>query len=289
MFDGRQHNSSSLRPLPTTLSPENPNYDTIVQRANQIQRQKDVELEILASTETLIDAGSGSTDPIPAPHAVTDFKRHLRGFQPRDYDALIEERNINHRCGYVLCPYPPRSEHTNAKFRILRGKARGEGAFRVVPREKLEQWCSETCARRALYIRAQLSEEPAWMRTEGSSANIVLLEEIEASRNPSAEMANLVEAVRNIELKEDKDQSLKALDTLSTERGERASSSKAAGVGEVIIHERSTISLDEPVPPRLDAGFHDNSEAVEGYQPQSVDEITEKLSRVLKYGKDSSH
>ncbi len=36
---------------------------------------------------------------------------------------------------------------------------------KVVPREKLEMWCSDQCAERALYLRVQLAEEPVlWER-----------------------------------------------------------------------------------------------------------------------------
>ncbi len=269
------------------LSPEHPDYDKILHRANQIQRQKEVELQVLAATEILLDAGFESADPIGFRHAAAGLKGHMKSFQPSDYDSLIEERNINGKCGYVLCPRPPRSENTEAKLRIIRGKGRGEDAFRVVPRQTLEQWCSEECAKRGLYIRVQLSEEPAWMRAEGSRGEIVLLEEVEAKQNDKTDVADLAGSVRSMKLDVDDDRIAKALDALALERGETANAGRASGFGEVAVHEHLNANTDKPAPPSLNVGLSCSSEAVEGYQPKTADGNIERRLRILEESEGS--
>jgi hypothetical protein len=46
--------------------------------------------------------------------------------------------------------------------------------MKIVPREKLEMWCSDSCAKRAMYVRVQLAEDPVWERR---AKEITLLEE----------------------------------------------------------------------------------------------------------------
>lgn len=113
---------------------------------------------------------------------MTTLKTALVPFQPSDYENLILERNIEGRCGYVLCPEEHRREDPKAKFRIIWGpKGSGPGGrgkeMKVVPKEQLEKWCSDKCAERAMYIQVQLSEQPAWERMEKKNLNIMLLEE----------------------------------------------------------------------------------------------------------------
>jgi hypothetical protein len=98
---------------------------------------------------------------------------HLVPFQPSDYDALIEERNVADRCGYALCPRPPKRAPSNAKLHFVETNK----GLEIVEKSKLEVWCSEDCARRAMYIKVQLNEEPAWARRGGIGGKIDLLAE----------------------------------------------------------------------------------------------------------------
>jgi len=164
----------------TTSSKEDRDREVALYHANLIQQRKDIELSILLSTETLIDyplAGAPYDASNPSLADAKEFKRLLRPFQPSDYDELIHERNINEKCGYTLCPKPRLRDDSGGKYRIIgtNGKAKD---FRVVEKEELEKWCSEACAKRALYVRVQLSESPAWEReAAGSTVNIDLLDE----------------------------------------------------------------------------------------------------------------
>ncbi|PGH29225.1 hypothetical protein GX50_08015 [[Emmonsia] crescens] len=160
--------------------------------AHQIQARKDTESLILSRIEELV---SFPSSPIaqassPLPVDVKAFKEALIPFQPSDYDNLILERNIDGRCGYVLCANEHRKEDPRAKFRVVWGK-KGSGPggrgkeMKVVPKEQIEKWCSDECAERAMYIRVQLVEQPAWERGavgRGQAEQILLLEEGRARR-----------------------------------------------------------------------------------------------------------
>ncbi|KAL1968559.1 hypothetical protein VTN77DRAFT_1769 [Rasamsonia byssochlamydoides] len=157
--------------------------------AQRIQAQKDAQALILNRILELIALPSSPTADPAAPSAAdaNTFKNALLPFQPSDYDNLIQERNIEGLCGYALCPREHRKEDPKVKFRILWGpKGSGEGGrgreMKVVPREKLEMWCSDKCAERAMYVRVQLAEEPVWERRveDGPAMQIMLLEEARA-------------------------------------------------------------------------------------------------------------
>ncbi|OJJ46657.1 hypothetical protein ASPZODRAFT_132755 [Penicilliopsis zonata CBS 506.65] len=184
--------------------------------AQQIQAQKDTQTLILDRILELIELPSSPTaDPAtPAAADVAALKSALRPFQPADYDNLILERNIEGRCGYALCPREHRKEDPRVRFRIVWG-AKGSGAggrgreMDIVPREKLEMWCSSECAERAMYIRVQLAEEPVWERRadDRRGRQILLLEEGRAASNdhhrqrqPSASVKDVLGQLDNLNL-----------------------------------------------------------------------------------------
>lgn len=163
----------------------NPRHLAIaLHHARHIQARKDAEADILSRIEHLMTLPTCSNaDPAsPSEEDASTFKSGLLPFQPSDYDNLILERNIDGLCGYTLCPKTHRREDPKAKFRVVWGpKGSGPGGrgkeMKVVPKEQLEKWCSDECAERALYVRVQLSQEPAWERAEKKNVNILLLEE----------------------------------------------------------------------------------------------------------------
>ncbi|ODM17541.1 hypothetical protein SI65_07216 [Aspergillus cristatus] len=154
--------------------------------AHRIQAQKDTESLILDRILDLVAfPHSPTADPSsPSPEDARLFKNALFPFQPTDYDNLIQERNIEGLCGYGLCPREHRREEGGGMFRIRYGaKGSGPGGrgreMNIVPKEKLEMWCSDECAERAMYIRVQLAQEPVWERRGDDTRNkdLVLLEE----------------------------------------------------------------------------------------------------------------
>ncbi|KAI5309071.1 hypothetical protein KEM55_004153 [Ascosphaera atra] len=160
-----------------------------MQHAHQIQARKDTENLIL---DRILGLTSLPTDPNTDPsnpllQDVNTLKNALLPFQPSDYDNLILERNIEGLCGYALCPRPHRREPPHAKFRVVWGvQGTGPGgrgkSMKVVTKEEHEKWCSDECAERAVYLRVQLIEQPAWERAVGSAPQLVLLEEGRARR-----------------------------------------------------------------------------------------------------------
>ncbi|MCJ1421587.1 hypothetical protein MMC32_007951 [Xylographa parallela] len=167
------------------LSQPNPreirNREIALQHAYLIQQRKDIESSILAATETLLDFPSCQTaDPAhPIFADVTQVKTLLQTFQPADYDSLVEERNIDGRCGYVLCPRPHKTGIKKSLYRILKSSTNKDKSVEDITKEELERWCSTDCEKRALYLRVQLSEVPAWERP--GTASILLYGEHEQS------------------------------------------------------------------------------------------------------------
>ena len=157
-------------PSSSSVSQEDHNRNLALYHANALQERKDAEAWVLASTEALVDfPRSPSSDPAhPSLQDVLAAKDLLKPFQPSDYDALVTERNIDKKCGYIFCPRPNRLQSTNARYRILQDRSKGRPIPHVVPKESLECWCSDSCGKRALFVKVQLSEEPIWTRTTDS-------------------------------------------------------------------------------------------------------------------------
>jgi hypothetical protein len=217
----------------TTAAKPDRDREVALYHANLIQERKDVELTILLSTETLIDyplAKSPYNASNPSPSDAKTFKDLLRPFQPSDYNALILERNINDHCGYTLCPNPRVKDGAAGTYRLIgtNGKAKD---FRVVEKGEVEKWCSEACAKRALYVQVQLSESPAWERTaEEYGVKIDLLDE------PKSEGAAVVEGIEKLKLSEVQDKKQGAAN-LALERGDTGFAAKN-GLVDVKIQEK---------------------------------------------------
>ena len=196
-------NDSSLLPV---LSREERNRETALHHARLIQQRKDIEAQILKSIEALLELPTDSAADPAAPNTFDSsvFKRHLVNFQPSDFDAVVEERNIEDLCGYPLCPRPRQKQDSNAKFRILRQAKRGEELL-VVPKERLEQWCSNACARRSMYVRVQLNEEPAWLRASKGNEDIVLLDEAGDQDRTNSSVQLLTSRLNDMELESEQD------------------------------------------------------------------------------------
>ncbi|KAF2431005.1 hypothetical protein EJ08DRAFT_557868, partial [Tothia fuscella] len=225
------------------------NREIAVYHANIIQAQKDVEAEILEALEELIEfptTPSTSTSINPSSADIAAFKEYVTPFQPSDYDSLLEERRIAQKCGYVLCNNPPKKTSTGGgKFKIL-GRKKGQ-EFRVVEREKTDCWCCQDCARRALYVKVQLDEEPAWTRRGGSAPEIQILIGVEDDGLDESK-------VQQRRLEED-------MDMLALERGDLDKPARSVGMVKKVV-EKDYVSAPE-------APSHDESvNAVEGYEPK---------------------
>ncbi|MCJ1411015.1 hypothetical protein MMC19_005103 [Ptychographa xylographoides] len=185
--------SPPLEPTPR----EARNRVVALQHAQVIQQRKDIESSIFAATETLLDYPSSPTvDPEhPSTADAARVKGLLRQFRPSDYDSLVEERNIEGKCGYVLCPRPHRLEETEAKHRIIWAGNRGTGDMKVVKKKELEKWCSEDCGKRALYLRVQLNEVAAWERPGTGIGSIELYGEARTTPKTTTTSDKALEAL----------------------------------------------------------------------------------------------
>ncbi len=245
-------------PVPSTLSREERNRQLALHHANLIQYRKDIESLIHTSIETLLEIPTSlnASSLEPDRHTV---KEALKPFQPSDYDALIEERNINHRCGYVLCRNGNRKQDTRSKYRIVAGKD-----FRVVASKELEKWCSDQCGRMALYLRVQLNEEPAWTREWEAGEPLELydervrLSEIRDSEGPALQPSMTMEGS-----KAEPNMAIRLKD-LAVERGDKDATAKASSRVAVDVKENIRTEQEMPVPPKAD---NTHADSIEGYIP----------------------
>ena len=250
----------------STQSRDDCNRETALYHAQLLQQRKDVEALILASTEALLELPSSpAADPArPCLQDTVLVKNFLKPFQPSDYDSLIEERNINKQCGYVLCPRPNRQEDTKAKYRILPSKKGNTVNF--VERYTLERWCSDACGKRALYVKVQLCEEPAWTRVGSAGGDIVLLEDERNSQKKDENGSTLADKLRSLNIGLEEDEVAIRMNALAIERGDKKALSRSFGLAEVDVREKNVNSTAFAKASSGKAG--DLQESIEGYTPK---------------------
>lgn len=190
-----------------------------IQGAHAIQRQRDIESKILELIEDLTELPFGAE---PTPSEIDHFLDAISIFRPSDYDDLCEERSSQQKCGYTLCSAQlktgPRSWRENFS----------------------QQYCSQRCNDRSLFIRSQLPNTPASERAR------VKISAMEYHRRRDEKTANA---------------------ELAFERGESLSSSRPAQVMTAAVVEKPTLLADHAAP-KLD---QDSFDIVEGYKPRDSD------------------
>ncbi|KAL8647355.1 MAG: hypothetical protein Q9226_006466 [Calogaya cf. arnoldii] len=248
-------------PAPSNISREDRNRQLALHHAHLIQYRKDIESLIQTSIENLLELPTSSTASPSEPSDVDRItvKEALRPFQPSDYGSLIEERNINHNCGYILCRKENRKLKKPSKYRIVTGSG-----FKVVESKELEKWCSDECGRRALYLRVQLSEEPAWTRDWEASEPLELYNEAPRSSetqnpNPLASQPTIradgPDAKHTIAIR---------MKNLAIERGDKEDTAKASARVAVDVKENIHTEQTTPVAPNAESTHADS---IEGYVP----------------------
>ena len=265
----------SIRSELSTTSPspgrsrESRNKDTALYHAHILQQRKDVEALILTSTEALLESPSSTeSDPArPCSRDVSLVKNLLKPFQPSDYDSLIEERNINKQCGYVLCPKPNRQENTKARYRILHGKGRASDSVKFVERRTLERWCSDECGKRALYVKVQLNEEPAWTRVGSSVRDILFLEDEHDHEKRPDDNHTLMEQMRFLNTGFEEDEIVCRMKALAVERGDEKAPSRSDRLKEIDVRENRNPN-GKISAPENDGTSGRSSGTIEGYTPK---------------------
>lgn len=251
---------------PAARSREDRNRETALYHAELLQQRKETEAQILATLESLLDLPSSPTADAARPSIAdsTLVKNSLKPFQPSDYDSLVEERNINNQCGYVLCPRPNRQENTKAKYRILQSGGKGRDALKIVERRSLERWCSDNCGKRALYIKVHLNEEPAWSRTAATSGDIVLLEDTPENEGKQDSGNGLIKLLKSLDIGQREDEVVAQMKALAIERGNGNAPSRSLGLADI----REKPNTDSKIfRPDFEAENGVASNAIEGYTP----------------------
>lgn len=161
----RSLSMAQQRPGPTAQRSKQDAREIAIQHARVLEHRKQIEAQILESiiilSEYPLVRSPEYSAANPAPSDVEGFKHHIRLFQPSDYDDLTIERNANNLCGYALCPEPKKKATPGGVWKLVRGDKKTAG---IVNRREHEAWCSEFCARHALYVKVQLNETAAWER-----------------------------------------------------------------------------------------------------------------------------
>ncbi|KAH6890593.1 Rtr1/RPAP2 family-domain-containing protein [Thelonectria olida] len=224
-----------------------------LQHARIIQHRKDLEAQILDSlillSEYPLVRGPQYSATQPAPSDAADFKAHIRLFQPSDYDDLIIERNVNELCGYTLCPKPRRNMGPGGEWKIT-------GNGEIVKRKDLEMWCSQQCARMAMYVKVQLNETAAWERAGIPDIRIELMDE---DKSTETEADRTARKLGDLKL-EDQRQAARDTAALALERGEpNAQRDKV----EVTLKEKE---VEAPAPTIITPDNHDEHLMVEGFK-----------------------
>ena len=251
----------------TATSREQRNRDIALHHANLIQQRKDVEAEILASTETLLDLPSQQYGDAtrPCTDDVTLVERSLLLFQHSDYDALIEERNIDGRCGYVVCPRQKRQQDTKSRFRIKHGKGDGASDVEFVAKSDLERWCSLSCEKYSSYLRKQLSSEPAWARQHGGPRTVQLWRGSILPGNRVQDESALTKGMEQLDLGSSGHDVLEKMRSLAIERGGGDRSNMLLNRAEV--KENDAARHQVPVAP----GDSLLPDSIEGYRPKGLE------------------
>ena len=251
-IDNTMELPTHLRDLPRTLpqhlrAADPQHLATALHHAAQIQLRKDLESLILDNLEALLEFPTTQQPASnPAYQDVVSFKELISPFQPSDYDSLIEERNINDLCAYALCPNKCPPAPRAGGYRLFGGNGPARD-FKIVRAKDVGRWCSEDCTRRALYIKVQLSEMPAWERI--GSAEIELYGEREARSEQQKRDDALAEQVAQLEIAP-KRQWQQDLENERPENGRNEA--ERLGLIRDEVMENNEQNMRRPLPPRLD-------------------------------------
>ena len=231
------------------------NRELAIHHAKIIQQQKDLAAIVLNSIEELIDFPLVTQDAqSPDPTDAKLVKSHLSLFKPTDFDSAVQERNIEDKCGYMLCPKDRKKQNTKAKYRIVTGRN-----VKVVEKEELEKWCSDDCGQRALYLRVQLSDTPVGERASKRDGGLKLYGE-PVEQEPTAQLGV--------------GQLTKGLDQLALERGDEKDSFRTKSV-DIGLRERDTAD-DKPEAPTI-IGSRDAHQQIEGFTPVTQGQWTMQM------------
>ncbi|KAK8042619.1 Rtr1/RPAP2 family protein [Apiospora phragmitis] len=239
-----------------------------IYHASIIHDRRQISDTISDSVIALSKLPSGSASPPPSAASPSDddavaFTSQIRLFQPSDYEELIEERNCLGKCGYVLCPKPGTKVNQTGEFKLVNF---GRKDFAIVPKKEMERWCSQTCARRAMYIKVQLNETAAWERAGIEGIQIELYQEPGSSKTgkkSSDPAEDIAKDLWSLKLEADR-KAASDVRELALERGDTGDRTKMQRVA-VKVKENNV--SEAPAEPSLDQNG-DSHRLLEGYKPK---------------------
>ncbi|RWA14717.1 hypothetical protein EKO27_g321 [Xylaria grammica] len=251
--------------------------EVAIRHAQIIHSRREVEDQISESIIELSKFPNTRDSPYnasnPAPADAESFKDRVRLYQPSDYDDLIEERNANGLCGYTLCPNPRSRIAGGGTFKLVNF---GRKDFNIVPTRELEKWCSQKCAKRAMYIKVQLNETAAWERAGIASIHIDLFEDdIDATTGDATKQRE--KEVENLEIEALEKTAQNARD-LALERGDSAENGKMPKRSIKLTIREKTVNA--PAAPSLDTDGQTHL-VTEGYKT-TFDPKSETVSQKNK-------
>jgi hypothetical protein len=250
-------------PPPSEPTPLPLEQQIAIQQAKLLLQQRGEDIKPPVSLDTFerlskfpVTRGASINAASPSPEDVREFIEAVQDFLPREYQDLIEERNCLGNCGYALCPRPRRK--FKGEFKIL-----SSGIAKVAD---LNMWCSDDCARRALFIKVQL-DNPSYVKKNGQQ--VVKIELDDESKH-----SNRRQALKNGAAKTDESELAKSMERLEIDKRtqttrdktalavERGDARRPTQQVEVTIHEKSTTAPAKA--PDLDGDAH---LMVEGHKP----------------------
>ncbi|ANB14456.1 Rtr1p [Sugiyamaella lignohabitans] len=189
-----------------------------------------------------------------------------------DYEDIVVERNILHRCGYPICDKDPKGIHKAHQINYRTPKM-------ILPSTYLSKYCTKEHYQASTFFASQLSDASLFSRKDvtllpyGASTEyelqIALMEEVQVlSQSQNRSMQDIIQELKSLSLSKQQSQ----IDTLPSTQPRRYSSANPADPHLVDLSDQIKafkIVERDPSIPTLDAGDEPIEEAiasgVEGY------------------------
>lgn len=135
--------------------------------------------------------------------AADTLKFSARFLTPDDYDAIVDERNLIHKCGYPLCGNDPKGVHKAHQINLRRPEL-------ILPSTYLSKYCTKDHYQASMFFRSQLTDLPIFSRQNVTSIpyggsvyelQTFLLEEVrDKSERESKSMKQVIEEFKTLSL-----------------------------------------------------------------------------------------
>lgn len=144
----------------------------------------------------------------------------------------------------------------------------------MVKAEDVRKFCGRECARRAMFVKVQLNEVPAWERRGGAGKGgemELLVGEIDGERSGTEKVRRKVESLAVGDengKRSDGETVRKQMQELAVERGEGSTTMRQQGLLKEGVVEESTTRL--PRPPDAASLGNEEGSSIEGYAPRRL-------------------